>query len=299
MKYNKPPLSFQCQLDLLEKRGLRIADRQRALHVLEHINYYRLNGYFSSFQTFKDVFDEGVNFEDVEYLYEFDRRLQNLLVEGLARIEVSCKTQIGHYIAIKYGALGYVDDRNFDFHKPLVHVTHLDWLDKVKRNISRSHDAFKTHFFMKYSSEVYLPIWMVVEIITFGQVSYLYRGMCKRDRQNIAHKYFKVDQRLMSSWLHTIVYIRNICAHHSLVWNRVLSIRPLRNYKDSDWNGIDNSRIFGVFLLIKKMMHFQDKWDEWAGKLLLLLGEFSSIDFREMGFPENWREILVDGKELS
>ncbi|MDE6380839.1 MAG: Abi family protein, partial [Muribaculaceae bacterium] len=24
----------------------------------------------------------------------------------------------------------------------------------------------------------------------------------------------------MESWLHAIVYVRNICAHHSRLWNR-------------------------------------------------------------------------------
>ena len=47
------------------------------------------------------------------------------------------------------------------------------------------------------------------------------------------------------------------------------------------------------------MMHFQDKWDEWSGKLLTLLGEFPEIDASNMGFVENWREILFDGKDPS
>jgi hypothetical protein len=49
-----------------------------------------------------------------------------------------------------------------------------------------------------------------------------------------------------------------------------------------------------VFLLIKKMMHFQDKWDEWSGKLLTLQGEFPDIDVGRMGFPQRWREVLFD-----
>ena len=142
-----------------------------------------------------------------------------------------------------------------------------------------------------------MPIWMAVELMSFGQISQFFKGMKKHDKQDVARGYFKVDQRLMSSWLHTIVYIRNLCAHHSRIWNRKLAIRPLATKKDNDWTAIDNSKIFSVFLLIKKMTHFRDKWDDWSGKLLTLLGEFTEIDVSKMGFPSNWRDILFDSDQ--
>jgi len=296
MKYKKPPLSFEKQLHLLKERGLKISSDKHALHVLEHINYYRLSGYFLPFQSQKDTFDDGTRLDDILYLYEFDGALRNLLVEGLARIEVSSKTRIAHYIALKYGAFGYINDSNFDFKRPQVHITHEEWLSKVRQNIARSHESFKRHFFQKYHSETDLPIWIAVELMSFGDVSHLYRGLRKQDRQDIARGYFQVDQKLMCSWLHTIVYIRNICAHHSRIWNRQLAIRPLLNKKDTNWHGVINSKIFAVILLIKKMIQYQGKWDEWSGKLLLLLSDFSRVDISKMGFPSNCREVIFDGK---
>lgn len=294
MKYTKPPLPFEKQLYLLKERGLLISNDKKALHVLEHVNYYRLSAYFLPYQSEKDVFNPGTTFDDVLYLYEFDRTLRNLLTEGLGWIEISAKTQISHYIALNYGAFGYVNPNHFDFKRPLARRSHAQWLEKVRDTIGRSHEAFKKHFFSKYGGEKDLPIWMAVELMSFGSVSQLYRGMKKHDRQNIARGYFKIDQRLMTSWLHTIVYVRNLCAHHSRVWNRVFGIRPLSNRKDRDWDGVDNRKVFSVFLLIKNMMHFQDKWDEWSGKLLTLLGEFPKVDVTRMGFPDNWREIIFD-----
>jgi len=289
-------LPFEKQLAQLKKRGLKVHNDKYALHVLEHINYYRLSGYFAPFQSQKDAFDYGTSLDDILHLYEFDRVLRNLLAEGLARIEVSCKTQIAHYIALKYGAFGYIQDCNFDFKKPQVHICHAEWLDKVRQNINRSHESFKKHFFNKYHSESDLPVWMAVELMSFGDVSHLYRGMKKQDRQDVARGYFQIDQKLMCSWLHTIVYIRNLCAHHSRIWNRKLAIRPLLNKKDFNWRGIDNSKIFAVILLIKKMTLFQGKWDEWSGKFLSLLNDFSKIDVSKMGFPSNWEEVLFNGE---
>lgn len=294
MKYSKRPLPFESQLELLKQRGLLIPDDKEALHVLEHINYYRLSAYFLPCQSEKDIFDSGTTFEDILYLYEFDGRLRNLLAEGLGRIEISAKTQISHYVAMNYGAFGYLDAGHFDFRRPLAPMTHAQWLEKVRDSVRRSREVFKEHFFSKYDEEKDLPIWMAIELMSFGLVSQLYRGMKKHDRQDVARGYFKIDQRLMTSWLHTIVYIRNLCAHHSRIWNRVFGVRPLSNRRDNDWDGIDNRKVFSVFLLIKKMMHFQDKWDEWSGKLLTLQGEFPDIDVGRMGFPQHWREVLFD-----
>jgi len=287
MRYEKPPLPFHDQLRLLKKRGLLISDDKKALHVLEHINYYRLSAYFLPFQNEKDFFNSGTTLEDILYLYEFDRRLRNLLAEGLGRIEISAKTQIAYHIALRYGAFGHLRGKNFDFRRPP--RSHAQWLVKVRESVDRSHEAFKKHFFSKYDEEKDLPIWMATELMSFGLVSQLYSGMAKHDRQDIARGYFGIDQRLMTSWLHTVVYIRNLCAHHSRVWNRMLGIRPLKNNRDKDWDHVNNGKIFGVFMLIKKMMHFQDKWDEWSGKLLVLLGEFPDIQVVHMGFPEDWR----------
>jgi len=294
MRYTKRPLTFHEQVELLRSRGLIVPDTKDAIHVLEHINYYRLSAYFVPFQSVRDVFEDGTTLEDILRVYEFDRRLGNLITEGLAIIEVSAKTQIAHHLALKYGAFGYADANHFDFKKPMVWINHEQWLSKVKDGISRSQETFKKHFCEKYNQELDLPIWMAVELMSFGQVSQLYRGMTKHDRQDVARGYFKIDQKLMSSWLHTIVYARNLCAHHSRIWNRTLAIRPLTNKKDADWAGIDNRKIFGVFLLIKKMMHFRDKWDDWSNKLLRLFEEFTMVDVTEMGFPDDWRTALVD-----
>ncbi len=291
MKYPKPPLTFRKQVELLESRGLNIPDDKIAIHVLEHINYYRLSAYFLPFQSKKDIFDDSTSLDDVLYLYEFDRRLQNLTLEALANIEISVRTKLAYYLGHQYGAFGYTDSSNYYFR-----FNHYNWLKKIRESIKRSSEVFVTHFQTKYTSETDLPIWMICEVVSFGQIFHLYKGLKKTDRQNISKNFFGIDHMLMTSWLHTIVYARNLCAHHSRVWNRILAIQPMKNKKDPDWHMINNNKIFSVFLLIKKMMHFHDTWDQWSGKLLTLLGEFPDIDNVKMGFPENWRELLFDGK---
>ncbi len=289
MKYSKPPLTFPQQVELLKDRGLSIKDESEAIEVLQNINYYRLSAYFPPVQSERDVFIDGTNLDDVMILYEFDRQLRTLLFEGLERIEITVRTQLAYHLAHKYGPWGYLEFKNFYFR-----FNHYDWLKKVRDNISRSHEVFIKHYYSKYASEKDLPVWIVCEAISFGQISQLFSGLWKQDKQEIARSHFDIAEILLTSWLHTIVYVRNLCAHHSRIWNRTLAIQPMGDKKDGDWDNIRKDRIFSVFLIIKNLMLVRSNWDQWRGKLLTLLGEFPEVDVGKMGFPENWRDVLFE-----
>ena len=70
------------------------------------------------------------------------------------------------------------------------------------------------------------PSWMMIEITSFGSLSMLFQNLqLPHDKRAIAHS-FGVDDSTFASWLHSIVYVRNVCAHHSRLWNRVMRISP-------------------------------------------------------------------------
>jgi len=75
MKYQKPPLTFKEQCEILQSRGLIITDDSVAIEALQNINYYRLSAYFPPFQIQKDLFNPGTTLDDILSLYEFDRQL--------------------------------------------------------------------------------------------------------------------------------------------------------------------------------------------------------------------------------
>lgn len=287
MKYKKPPLTFQEQCVTLQSRGLVITSKSAAIDTLKNINYYRLSAYFSPFQIRKDVFDTGTTLDDIISLYEFDRRLCLLLTGLLAEIEISIRTQVAYQLGHQYGPFGYVDHRNF-----YCYFNHFNWLKKVEESVKQSHEVFIKHFRSKYKSELHLPIWMVCEVISFGQISQLYRGLRKHDRQAIARGHFGIDQIVMISWLHALVYVRNLCAHHCRIWNRTLAIRPKILHRSSQWQNIHNEKIFCIILALKHLTHMWNKWYEWSKKLSVLLETFSHVDVTKMGFPRNWRHLI-------
>ena len=59
------------------------------------------------------------------------------------------------------------------------------------------------------------------------------------------------------SWLHNLVYVRNICAHHARLWNRSLGIKPKIMKNISLWHKpytIPNDKVFSTLSMIYYMM---------------------------------------------
>ena len=77
--FSKPRLSYAEQLELLQKRGLVIENKDKALYLLENISYYRLSGYWYPLLENKEehLFKPNVSFETAFKIYCFDRKLRH------------------------------------------------------------------------------------------------------------------------------------------------------------------------------------------------------------------------------
>jgi len=112
-------------------------------------------------------------------------------------------------------------------------------MNKLKDEHSRSRETLVEHYRGKYDGENDLPIWMATELLTFGSLSHLYSVLPLELKRKVAD-IIGVDDKILGGWLHSIVYVRNICAHHSRLWNRTLVIRP-RCPKHWPYGKIDNA----------------------------------------------------------
>jgi abortive infection bacteriophage resistance protein len=74
---------------------------------------------------------------------------------------------------------------------------------------------------------------MVTEVMSFGGLSKMFMGMSRRDQKVISNRY-GLQPIILQSWMHHFVYVRNLCAHHSRVWDRVWAIKPTLPY-GKDW----------------------------------------------------------------
>lgn len=291
-KYNKPALSFKQQVELLESRGLTIGDRALAEATLADTNYYRFSAYCIPFQEKRDVFRPGATFENVRMLYEFDRRLRHCVVQGLERFEIAFRTTVANYLADKYGAFAHVEGINFD---PA--FDHGSRYTKLVEEIQRARETFIEHYQLRYEGFPHLPLWMAVEVMSFGSLSYFYHGMKAEDRGEIAARY-DVAPRVLVSWVRSLVYVRNLCAHHSRLWNRDLAIAPMIP-RNPDWNPPSFSghkRVASVLFVINHLLKGLKRGavlaPGWRAAVVALCdGPKPLADLEgHMGLPQGWRK---------
>ncbi len=293
MKYDKPPLSFEQQADLLIKRGL-IVDRVFLIERLKNVNYYRLSGYLFPYREAKDNdnFKSGTTFEKVWRHYTFDRRLRFIIIDAIERVEISVRTQLIYSLAHASKAFGYVKQETF----PNMPAEDFERLIKTLTDeVGRSREKFVEHFFQKYGDKhEYLPLWMVGEIMSFGSSLTMYRGVADSIKKDIA-RYYGVSDEVFTSWLQTINVIRNICAHHSRLWNRELGVKPFipRKNKYPEWHDpvvIPQHRVFGILTILNYLLRIIAPQSQWKCRLFALLDEYKGISRWSMGFPDNWKD---------
>lgn len=297
MHYIKPALTYEQQLALLSSRGLAIPDRERALHWLKRKGYFRLSAYFLPFKmTDTDNYTPGTTFTDIIKLYKFDAHLRLLMIKAIDRVEVALRASITYHFAHVLGPFGYTQVINFT---PLVPspgagipatgFDHAYMLRRIETEVTQSKEEFVRHYRTKYLSETHLPIWMLTELMPFGMLSKMTEGVKKSLRKQIA-KDFGISQSQLASWMETLTYVRNICAHHSRLWNREVSLKP-ELLKEWKVDGISNTRIYCVFLVLAHILCHASPRSRWKDMLMQCILENPHINLNAMGFPANWKEL--------
>lgn len=283
----KESKTFDEQINLLKARGLIIHNSEKAKFVLRNINYYRFSAYLIHLKNDDDTYKENTTFEEIYNLYLFDKELRNILIDMLEDIEISFRSYISYTLAIKYGSSGYLDKSNFKNEKYF--NLFLEKLEDEKNN-------HKNKPFIKHHNDRYngvLPIWVAVEIMSFGSLSKLYSNMLPQDTTYIKNELCNVNPRLVNSWLYSLTYLRNICAHYGRIYNTYF--KPI-SLKNSDKNKVINDRqVFVYILAIKHLMQDNVIWNDYFIKLQSLFNKYNNyIDLELLGFPNDWVSILSE-----
>lgn len=291
--YPKQLISFTDQIALLKQRGLVFTDEPQALHLLHNISYYRLSGYWYPLLADKPnhQFKPGSTFDAAYNIYKFDSELRKLIITELEKIEVAVRTQTAYILSSQWDGYWFTDASRFN--NPMRHA-HI--LSKIDEEYQRSDEEFVTAFRSKYSDS-FPPSWITMEITSFGTLSILYNNLLPgRAKRSIA-SYFGLPDTVFASWLHSIVYIRNICAHHCRLWNRTLSIRPLMpRSPHQPFIALPASGTRQVYFLLSMIVYLLDIINpnhSFVERFRSLLSAYPSIDTRAMGFPVNWAYEVI------
>lgn len=312
----KPFTTLQQQEQRLRERGLRL-DTDSAQQWLAHVGYYRLSGYWYPYRARSrddpgrrlDEFHPGASLDEVTELYEFDRKLRTLVHDGMERVEVALRSHIG-YVLGAHGSLSYQSCEHF---RPT--FRHADWNRTAQTRISRSrrHNTAIRHHLDRYDG---IPIWVLMEILDFSDVSKLFDGMKSRDQLIVAENLgFIVDLQALSKnqrnkalkrhplaqWLEQLTVIRNMCAHHSRLWNKTfipVGTQAVRTMPlmDSIPEG-QSERIYGALLVMGLILQTVSPGTQWSSKVRELIEtSYECLKYRdttEMGFPKSWKQEAV------
>lgn len=241
--YTKTFAAHADQLALLKARGLSVGDEAKAVQTLGSVNYYRFTGYALPFTSDREHFLPNAAFEDVVEIMRFDARLRDILFEALEAVELDFRARFAYSFSQLHGALGYRDAANF-----MDSGKHAVSLQKIDAEIERSSEPCVLHFRRDYCpGEV--PIWAVVEVMTFGTLVGLYKNLREPAAKAVSRSY-GIRWDILGSYLQHLSVLRNFCAHHARLYDRKFyKFRPLK-----EWRGlspaVSDTRAFAYQVLL-------------------------------------------------
>ena len=296
------------QINILKEKGLVINDIGFAKKVLFKENYFFLSGYRYLFMTkYKEKkFNDGTTFDELYSVFLFGRHIRNLMFKHILIIENNIKSIMSYQLSKKYGfkEKDYLNPDNFT-KDPMREKQVYDVLGKMKRQIrvnGKQHTATQ-HYMFNYG---YIPMWILVKVLSFGLISELYLILKNEDKEAISN-FYEIDTEEMGTYLNLLSNFRNICAHEDILYDhrtqRLISDTEFHYKLDipKDEEGIykfGKNDLFAMVIILKQML----EKDEFIDFLRELEYEINLLDscvntvplnsiLNRIGFPDNWFKI--------
>ena len=296
------------QVDILRSKGLIVSDVDKAKEILLRENYFFISGYRHLFmKTYNSgTYLPGTTFEELYATFVFDRQMRNIYFKHILVIENNIKSLISYVLSKKYGfrEKDYLDSKNFNQDPMRARQVH-DVLDKMKRQIrvnGKQHSA-TVHYANNYG---YIPLWILVKVLSFGIVSELYTILKDEDKEEIANMYH-IDVTSLSIYLSILSNYRNLCAHEDILYDhRTQRYIPDTKYhyqlnipKEEDDYIYGKNDLYSVIIIMRQMLRpdeFRNLIHEIGYEIDVLDGKIDSLPLdkilNKISFPTNWRDII-------
>src|SRR5574344_1029725 len=296
------------QINILQNKGLIIDDIEYTKDVLLRENYFFIMGYRHLFLKSEQnrTFLPNTNFSEIHALFNFDRQIRNILFKNILIVENNAKSIFSYQLSKMYGykEKDYLNPKNFN-RDPAKRRQVSDLLKKMQRQIrvnGGQHSA-TMHYISNYG---YIPLWIVVKVLSFGIVSELFTMLKPSDQQTIASIYnIAVDD--LALYLPIVANYRNLCAHEDILYDhrsqKIIQDTKYHNYlnipkMDGEYiYGKDD--LFALIIILKRLLREEDFHlliQEISYELDILNGKLKSISIDKvmdtMGFPTNYKNIL-------
>ena len=295
------------QIEIFKSKGLIIQDEKYAKNILLRENYFFLNGYRHLFLKSKEdkKFKDGTTFEELYSLFLFDRSFRNILFKYLLVIENNIKSIISYQLSKKYGyrEKDYLRENNFT-NLPEKQAQVKDLVKKMKRQIrvnGTQHSATQ-HYSSNYG---YIPLWVLVKVLSFGIVSEMFSILKVEDQKDIANIY-DIDSELLVGYLPILANYRNLCAHEDILFeNKTQKLiddtiyhELLKIPKENDEYLYGKNDLFALIIIMKQLL----QQEEFKNMILELNHIVQTLNYnlhtikisevlKRAGLPINWTDL--------
>ena len=293
-KYDKPALTNSEHISLLQSRGLVVNHKQEAETFLNFVSYYHIRAYLVPFEKpgeTEHIFQDNIKFEDVQTLYAFDRELRLLMLDAIKLIENALRAQWANLMAKTYGPHGYLD---MEFYKDsVIHVKNLSNLGSAYTN---SKEDFAVHYKNNYHDPNLPPVWLATELMSLGLLSRFIKNL-KNDCVKKMARTFTTDKRVLTSFIHHLSIVRNVCAHHGRLWNKSFHVKfTLPRKPDELADAISRNchgRLYNTIVMINYLLAIIAPENDWKEKVVDLIKSNAQVNPGNMGFPDNWQDLMT------
>lgn len=298
---NQIPRSVEEQLNILRKRGMEFNDEKLAKFYLERVSYFRLKYYWvDMIDEEVDDFKENSYFENVIERYEFDRSLRHILFKGIELLEIGLRTKIITSMSLETNSgLWYIDSNLFEnkeYHKDFVLDLKYEFgrsTDPFARDYIRDHEAWNEDSLGGDNPDA----WMILETATFGTLSKMYKNLKAQSplQASIANSFGLYSTRDFSSWLEAICVLRNVIAHHSRLWYRIFSKKPvnIKNCRDKwlaqDMTENQRKRVFGIISCLLYLCNAINPKNTMKEEIIKLFKDHPNVSIHMLGFSRDWQ----------
>lgn len=312
---------------------MSVDDPKTAQRELRRLGYHRTASYRYPFRQLlpaeeqdsrtreyrSDEFMPGARFEDSIKLTDFDARLRSVVLDGILDFEVRVRTAIAHVLASKNPKAhldeSYLDEVACNGMDSQGRTKFEAWLSTYNSAVrSHNQDDFVVHHRLKYNSP--LPVWATVEILSFGSLPHLLELMKMEDRNHVARKFGVRSGTKHSAWIHSIVDLRNVCAHGQRLFNasmkRPISVpgsahfgEGLKHLSDlSQPDEMQRRKLYWVAAVLAYMLRSHEAPTNWHLTFKTQVRKLPKITLTKdapllvsceanMGFPRNWEELWL------
>ena len=271
----------------LSSLGFADSGTNQARYLLRRIGYAHLGDYLHDFP-----YGTLPSLKLVHQAILLDRRFQATLLEYIGLFELQFRAQYSQALAKTGGAFAHRDASNF---KSQEHYA--EFLGDYQRELNRQINARNAHVMKVMAKYGELPVWDAVENMTFGTLSKAYKNTrSKSVRFDVADS-FGVKYDILVSWMQSIAYARNRCAHFGRLLGTTLSAPP----KKIGGIALTNQHPFYLVLILEKLLNTESGFADDTSLMysLALVRDIASLvasvprEVTSIYIPTNWKSMVT------